>query len=310
VKSMTATSGPGLSLMAEMLGLASIAEIPAVIVNVQRGGPSTGIPTKSEQSDLLHSVFASHGDTPRVVIGCSDVEESFHATVDAFNIAEEFQVPVIVLSDQSIAQRRSTIDAASLEHEVRERVVATPPELADFKRYLETPDGVSPMSIPSTPGGMYQTNGLEHDEAGRPSATFVVHERMNAKRYRKLDAIAKKYPLFRRFGSANPSLGVICWGSTVGPLREALDRIDDPRIGVFAPQMLMPLPARDLQEFIDACERVVVIELSYSQQFYKYLRSLVDFPRGRTSVYNRSGGKALTAAEIEREVLQLQEVLS
>src|SRR5947199_6553068 len=128
VESMTATSGPGLSLMAEMLGLASIAEIPAVIVNVQRGGPSTGIPTKSEQSGLLHSVFASHGDTPRVVIACSDVEESFHATVDAFNISEEFQIPVIVLSDQSIAQRRATIDAASLEHDVRERVMATPPE--------------------------------------------------------------------------------------------------------------------------------------------------------------------------------------
>src|SRR5689334_10689675 len=109
VKSMTATSGPGLSLMAEMLGLASIAEIPAVIVNVQRGGPSTGIPTKSEQSDLMHALYASHGDTPRVVIACNDVEDSYHATVDAFNIAEEFQLPVIVLSDQSIAQRRETI---------------------------------------------------------------------------------------------------------------------------------------------------------------------------------------------------------
>jgi len=306
VKSMTATSGPGLSLMAEMLGLASIAEIPAVIVNVQRGGPSTGIPTKSEQSDLLHSVFASHGDTPRAVIACSDVEESFHATVDAFNISEEFQIPVIVLTDQSIAQRRSTIDAATLEHEVRDRMTAAPPALTDYHRYADTPSGVSPMALPSTPGGMYQTNGLEHDERGRPSAGFVVHEQMNAKRYRKLDGIANRYPLFRQFGAARPRLGVICWGSTVGPLREAMERIgEDAGIGVFAPQLLMPLPAAPLQAFIDSCDEVLIVELSYSAQFERYLRGFVDFPRKRTSVYKRSGGKNLTAAEIENELLRL-----
>jgi len=306
VKSMTATSGPGLSLMAEMLGLASIAEIPAVIVNVQRGGPSTGIPTKSEQSDLLHSVFASHGDTPRVVIACSDVEESFHATVDAFNISEEFQIPVIVLTDQSIAQRRSTIDASALDHVVRDRVTATPPELTDYQRYLDTASGVSPMTLPSTPGGMYQTNGLEHDQHGRPSATFVVHEQMNAKRYRKLDGIIQRYPLFRRFGAAKPRLGVICWGSTVGPLREAIERIgDDAGIGVFAPQLLMPLPAAPLQAFIDSCEEILIVELSYSAQFERYLRGFVDFPRTRTNVYKRSGGKNFTAAEIENELRRL-----
>ncbi|HSY50061.1 MAG TPA: 2-oxoacid:acceptor oxidoreductase subunit alpha [Thermoanaerobaculia bacterium] len=309
VKSMTATSGPGLALMAEMLGLASIAEIPAVIVNVQRGGPSTGIPTKSEQADLLHSVFASHGDTPRVVIACSDVEESFHATVDAFNISEEFQIPVIVLTDQSIAQRRSTIDASALVHEVRDRLLATPPALADYHRYRDTPSGVSPMALPSTPGGMYQTNGLEHDERGRPNASFVVHEQMNAKRYRKLDGIAERYPLFRRFGAARPHLGVICWGSTVGPLREAVNRlgdtVDDSGIGVFAPQLLMPLPAAPLQEFIDSCDEILIVELSYSAQFERYLRGFVDFPRTRTNVYKRSGGKNLTAAEIEIELRRL-----
>src|SRR3954470_6932151 len=162
VKSMTATSGPGLSLMAEMLGLASIAEIPAVIVNVQRGGPSTGIPTKSEQSDLMHALYASHGDTPRVVIACNDVEDSYHATVDAFNIAEEFQLPVILLTDQSIAQRRETIAAEALEHEVVERRLAH--DISDYKRYRITDDGVSPMTVPGQAGGMYQTNGLEHDE--------------------------------------------------------------------------------------------------------------------------------------------------
>src|SRR6185503_16817520 len=110
---------PGLSLMSEMLGLSSIAEVPTVIVNVQRGGPSTGIPTKSEQSDLFHSLYGSHGDAPRVVLACSDVEDSFHTTVDAFNIAEQYQIPVIVLSDQLIAQRKETLSMETLVHDVR-----------------------------------------------------------------------------------------------------------------------------------------------------------------------------------------------
>ncbi len=303
VKSMTATSGPGLSLMAEMVGLASIAEIPAVIVNVQRGGPSTGIPTKSEQSDLLHALFASHGDTPRVVIACSDVEESFHATVDAFNIAEEFQVPVIVLSDQSIAQSRSTINASSLKHQVLDRLLPTPDDLVEYRRYRHTEDGVSPMAFPSMPDGMYQTNGLEHDEQGRPNASFVVHQKMNDKRYRKLETIATRYPLFQRFGSATPRLGVICWGSTTGPVREAIERFgQQEQIAVFAPQMLAPLPSRDLQSFIDECDAIVVIEMSHSAQFHQYLRSQVDLPRQSTSVYCRSGGKAFTATEITEEL--------
>ena len=113
VKSMTATSGPGLSLMIEMLGLASMAEVPVVIIDVQRGGPSTGNPTKSEQSDLLQCLFGTHGDAPRVVLACSDVEDCFHATVEAFNIAEEFQIPVLVLSDQAVGQRKETITAPS-----------------------------------------------------------------------------------------------------------------------------------------------------------------------------------------------------
>ncbi|MEO8036904.1 MAG: hypothetical protein ABI837_20920, partial [Acidobacteriota bacterium] len=250
---------------------------------------------------LFHALYASHGDTPRVVIACSDVEESFHATVDAFNIAEEYQIPVIVLTDQSIAQRRQTVDEAALEHEVRDRRLATTDELNDYLRYRKLPDGVSPMTIPGMENGIFQTNGLEHDEAGRPSASFQVHEEMNAKRYRKLDSIAAQYPLFDRFGATRAEIGVICWGSSVGVVREALADLsveEQARIGVFAPRMLMPLPRRVLQEFIDSCDSVLVPELSYSGQFHHYLRSQVDLPRNATNVYSRSGGKALSATEI------------
>ncbi len=307
VKSMTATSGPGLSLMSEMLGLASIAETPAVIVNIQRGGPSTGVPTKSEQSDLFHAVFAGHGDTPRVVISATDVADAYHATVDAFNIAEEFQTPVIVLSDQLIGQRRETIDAATLRHEVKQRRLVHPEDLEDFKRYRETPDGVSPMSIPGIAGGMYQTNGLEHDERGRPNSNFLVHEKMNAKRYRKLDAIAKKYPLFKRFGAEKPELGIICWGSSTGAVREAIDQLNarGARVAAFVPQMIEPLPAAELQKFVDSCANVLVVELSFAAQFHQYLRTKVDLPRAKTRVYARSGCRSLGVNEVIAEAARL-----
>ncbi|HEV8660160.1 MAG TPA: 2-oxoacid:acceptor oxidoreductase subunit alpha [Thermoanaerobaculia bacterium] len=303
-KAMTATSGPGLSLMAEMVGLASIAEVPAVIIDVQRGGPSTGIPTKSEQSDLLHAVFASHGDTPRVVLACCDVEDAFHTTVDAFNIAEEYQLPVIVLSDQLIAQRRETIERASFKHDVQHRRLA---DGKSFQRYVDTEDGVSPMTIPGMDGGMYQTNGLEHDELGRPSSMFSIHEKMNAKRYRKLTSIAKKYRLYQTIGRERPDLGIVCWGSSAGPVREALDALNvgDLRVAAFIPKILAPLPAAELQTFADSCERLLVIDLSYAGQFHQYLRSQIDLPRAKTNVLSRSGGKALAVSEVISTVRHL-----
>ena len=309
-KAMTATSGPGLSLMSEMLGLASIAEIPSVIFNVQRGGPSTGIPTKSEQSDLYHAVYGSHGDAPRVVLAPCDVEDAFHMTVEAFNIAEEFQVPVIVLSDQLIGQRRETIDAASLTHEVEGRRLATEVD-ASFRRYAFTEDGVSPMTVPGIEGGMYQTNGLEHDEQGRPSSMFVMHEKMNAKRYRKLEGIAKKYPLYRRYGVVDkPELGILCWGSSAGPVSEAIAKLnaEGARIAAFAPQILTPLPEKEVQAFVDSCKRILVIEINYARQFLHYLRSLVDLPRKKTRVFARSGGKSLSVSEVIEAVGVQQEV--
>lgn len=306
VKSMTATSGPGLSLMSEMLGLASIAEVPAVVVNVQRGGPSTGIPTKSEQSDLWHSLYGGHGDMPRVVLAATDVEDSFHTTVDAFNIAEEFQTPVILLSEQSIAQARQTLDADRLVHDVVDRRLATPEELESYRRYKVTDDGVSPMSIPGMRLGEYQTNGLEHDEQGRPSSMFTTHETMNAKRWRKLDAIAKKYGhLFIRFGPDRPDLGILCWGSAAGVVREAVDRLTarGHRVAAFAPRILMPLPAAAMQTFIDAAKTLLVLEISYARQFHRYLKSELALPRD-ARVFARSGGKNLTVTEVMTEALR------
>jgi 2-oxoglutarate/2-oxoacid ferredoxin oxidoreductase subunit alpha len=312
VKSMTATSGPGLSLMTEMLGLSSIAEIPSVIVNVQRGGPSTGLPTKSEQSDLFQAVFGSHGDAPRVVLSCEDVESSFHATVDAFNIAEEYQVPVIVLSDQSIAQRRETLSLSTLQHEVKQRRVPTSEEIKDYRRYIETPSGVSPMSRPGTKDGVYQTNGLEHNEAGSPDSMFLTHEKMNAKRYRKLRPIRDQYHGFLRYGVEGAAVGILCWGSSKGPVKEAVLRAvaRGEKIAAFVPQVLYPFPKKQFEAFLAGVDEVLVIEVSFAAQFYKYLRTFLDLPEGRTHIFKRSGGKNLEVVEVEEEIRKVLAIVS
>ncbi len=310
VKSMTATSGPGLALMTEMLGLASMAEIPAVIIDVQRGGPSTGLPTKSEQSDLWQALWGSHGDAPRVVLAPADVEDCFHATVAAFNIAEEAQVPVIVLSDQFIAQRRETLSMLTLDHEVMGRQVPSAGDLQDYKRYKETKSGISPMSWPGMKGGEYQTNGLEHTEDGSPTSMFLTHEKMNAKRYRKLRMVRDKYSYHRHYGAERADVGIICWGSSKGPVKEAVLRANGrgERVSAFVPQLLYPFPYHEFQDYIKTVREVIVVELSYSAQFYKYLRTFLDLPEGHTYVFKRSGGKNLTVGEVEDKIQKVLEM--
>ncbi|MCU0233350.1 MAG: 2-oxoacid:acceptor oxidoreductase subunit alpha [Thermoanaerobaculales bacterium] len=304
VKSMTATSGPGLALMTEMLGLAAMAEVPAVIIDVQRGGPSTGLPTKSEQSDLWQALWGSHGDAPRVVLAPADVEDCFHATVAAFNIAEEAQMPVIVLSDQFIAQRRETLSMLTLDHEVVGRQVPSAGDLREYKRYKDTRSGISPMSWPGMKGGEYQTNGLEHGEDGTPSSMHILHEKMNAKRYRKLRLVRDKYSFYRRYGTERADVGIICWGSSKGPVKEAVMRANGrgEKVSAFVPQLLYPFPYHEFTEYLKTVDNVIVMELSYSAQFYKYLRTFLDLPEARTFVFKRSGGRNLTVGEVEDKI--------
>ncbi|HYM60829.1 MAG TPA: 2-oxoacid:acceptor oxidoreductase subunit alpha [Thermoanaerobaculia bacterium] len=307
VKALTSTSGPGLSLMSEMITLSAMAEVPTVIINVQRGGPSTGIPTKSEQSDLMHALYGGHGDTPRVVIAPVDVADCFHATVDAFNIAEQLQMPVIVLSDQAIGQRKETLPIGAFEHKVIDRRTPTADELADYARYRDTKSGISPMATPGIPGGTYQTNGLEHDESGRPNSMHVVHEKMNAKRYRKLAELDSFADAVRRHGPKNAKIGIICWGSSQGSVVDALGRLAAKGIAAsaFVPRLLSPFPAAAAREFIASVEQILVVEISFSGQFHAYLRSCIDLPAGRTHLLSRSGAKNLTAIEVEQEVTRI-----
>ena len=299
-KSMTATSGPGLSLMSEMMGLASMSEVPSVIIDVQRGGPATGIPTKSEQSDLLHAVFGGHGDLPRVVLAATDVADCFTAATEAFNIAEEFQIPVVLLTDQFIGQRKDATKPFPTDHPVVNRLLPTEEQLAgDFKRYGESPNGISPMSVVGMRGGEYQTAGIEHDVYGHPTSMYVIHEAMNAKRYTKLEGVAAKYKSVIRMGPDKARVGVVAWGSSYGAVRSALDAAADEGLSAnaFIPRLLSPFPQEDFAAFLESVDRLVVVELAFAAQFDQFLRTQHPLPDDRV-LLKRSGGAHLRTSEV------------
>lgn len=273
-RAMTATSGPGLSLMVEAIGLSSMAEMPAVIVNVQRGGPSTGMPTKTEQSDLNISLFGAHGDSPRVILAPSTVEECFYMTIQAFNIAEACQLPVIILSDQFLGQRRETVLPFDLSGmTLIERV--RPDDLKDYRRYMITESGISPMAVPGMEGGEHAATGLEHREDGSPSYEPENHRVMTEKRWRKLELVKKYAVEPKRYGALDAEIGIIGWGSTEGAVREAMEKVNGKKMKVAAlyPKLLNPLHTDVIEAFARPLKKIMVIENNYTGQFAAVLRS-------------------------------------
>ena len=263
--------------MLEMLGLAVAAELPAVIVNVQRVGPSTGMPTKTEQGDLYTAVYGGHGNCPRIVMALTNVEDCFYGIMRAFNLAEQFQMPVVVLSDASLGHRKATVPVPDITRvPVIERRKPAPAELTNYKRYQFTPDHVSPMSAPGMEGGGYVAEGLEHDETGYPAASnHQNHLRSTQKRYGKfqhVEVIAND--LVRTYGDPHPEIGVIGWGSTEGVIREAVQMAQAKGISVGAlhPKILYPQPLAKLREFMQGTKAIIIPEVNYTGQFATLLR--------------------------------------
>jgi 2-oxoglutarate ferredoxin oxidoreductase subunit alpha len=277
VPAMTATSGPGLALMLESVGLAVAAEVPLVIVDVMRGGPSTGIPTKSEQTDLDVAVYGLHGEAPHLVLAPLGVADCLFTTQWSVELAEALQVPALVLSDQSLAQSRLIIDEppARVSPATRRRAEA-PGD--DYRRYAPTADGVSPMAIPGTPGGMHVADGLTHDPRGRPSSRASDHAAQLDKRRDKL--------LGFDYGNAwgevdgDGSVAVITWGSSTAAVREAATRLraSGRTVRTIALRLLSPLPVEALTRALDGVERAVVVEHNHSGQLHRQLRAAADWP--------------------------------
>lgn len=286
-RAMTATSGPGLSLMVEGLGLASMAEIPLVVINVQRAGPSTGLPTKTSQGDLFLTLYGGHGDAPRFVLAPDSVKDCYFQMIYAFNLAERFQMPVIVLSDQAMASRQETTPLPGEPwNGPLERLLPTPEDLSsDYRRYAYTPSGVSPMAHPGIPGGMYLAESLEHNEYGHPDQTPENHQRMMQKRANKVETarrmLADWRMTSRRWGDRDAPFGIMGWGSTRGAVREATKIMQAQGIPIEAiyPHTLLPMPDQAITNFISTKHAILVPELNFSGQFgrmieHRYYREL------------------------------------
>jgi 2-oxoglutarate/2-oxoacid ferredoxin oxidoreductase subunit alpha len=306
-KSMTATAGPGFSLKAEVLGLASIAELPLVCVNVQRGGPSTGLPTKTEQSDLFAAAFSSHGDTVRPILAPISVEDMFGITVEAFNIAEHYQTPVIVLSDQEIAQRKDIIDPIDTSgFKTVDRLRPNEEERQDYVRFRLTESGISPLSHPGMPGGSYLAAGIEHNERGSPTSSGEMHARMNDKRINKLDPLKHRRDLFHVEGDPVARLGVISWGGVAGVALEAvrLARAQGLAVKLLIPKLLYPISEDIYQEFFASLDRCVVVEQSHQGQLHRLIRMWTQVPAGFTALC-RSGANPFSPTELVQTLVTL-----
>ncbi len=269
-KAMTATSGPGFSLMSEAIGLATMAEIPLVVVDVQRGGPSTGLPTKSEQSDLNMAIYGTHGEGPKIVLAPMDVQDCFIQTINAFNYAEQYQVPVILLSDAAVGQRRECVDLINFDSlKIVNRLKHDRTKDAGlYVRYKNTKSGISPISTPGDEGGAYVATGLEHTELCNPTSDSEIRKMMVEKRFRKLETATHEFISAKKYGPDDAKIGIISWGSTTGAVLEAVDMAKDSgyKIQALYPRTLYPLPQEWLQDFLADKEIVIVVEHNYTAQ--------------------------------------------
>jgi 2-oxoglutarate ferredoxin oxidoreductase subunit alpha len=302
VPAFTATSGPGLALMTESIGLAVASETPVTILNVMRGGPSTGIPTKSEQSDLNIALNGLHGDAPHLVLAPLDISDCVFTTGWAVQLAQQLQTAAIVLSDQFIGQSTAIV---SEPRRCPALTFATPtPTEGAYLRYKLTSSGVSTLASPGDADQRFTADGLEHNEKGTPSSRQSDHQRQLAKRQDKLTAFEFGDDWARTSGSG--PLALVCFGSSSAAVSEAADLLaqGDTPARVVSLRLLAPLQADALVAALEGCTTVVVVEQNHSAQLYHYLKGHVDFPQAVHS-YAMAGPVPLSAEAIARAVTEV-----
>ncbi len=308
VRAMTATSGPGASLMMEGFSLAGMAEIPIVVAHVQRAGPSTGLPTRPEQSDLNQWVFGAHGDFPRIVLSPGTIEECFYFMPYAFNLAEKYQCPVILLTEQNYGQNFYTVEKFDLQRVSIDRgLLLSQDELhdmEDYKRYAITENGISPRAIPSMVNGIHMVEGNEHDEKGYRDEDEEIRIRMMNKRMAKLDVALEDVipPVF--WGEEDADIGIIGFGSTLCPIREAMDQLGEQGISVKSLQLrtLWPFSVAEVEGFMRSCKTVFVVENNYSGQLSRLIQGQ-GVECSRVHKINKYSGHTFRPIEIAESIL-------
>ena len=286
-RAMCATSGGGFALMTEGLGAAAMMEIPLVCINVQRAGPATGVPTKTEQGDLWQVMGAGQGDYPRIIVAPTNITDCFKTVPQLFNLADKFQCPGIILSDLLLSEGRSSVDPAELDFNVniaRGAVIglngSLPPLNGGYKRYELTDNGISTRALPGTPGFEHVVATDDHDEDGvlisdeytNPHKRQAMHE----KRMRKMESILPLIEPPQLWGADNAEVTLLGWGSTEGVIREAIDQLEEQQgIAANALQIkwIVPLHVDAIISTLSKSKKLVIVENNYSGQFARYLRS-------------------------------------
>ena len=287
VRAMTATSGGGFSLMVEALGLSGITETPLVIMEAQRGGPSTGLPTRTEQSDLEFVIHASHGEFPRIVLAPGNAQEAFVMGGEAFNLAEKYQLPVFVLTDQYLATdyfATTKFEPAAIPIDRGILWNSTDADPKEYKRYRFTESGISPRAFPGLSEALIMTTGDEHDEAGHITEHSQLRTDMMVKRLRKLDAFTYKDFPPTVYGDDVSDVTLIGWGSMWGAMREAVDLLaqQGTKAKMIHFSLLWPFPQREAEQLLSHTHTLVAVEQNATAQFAHLLRAETGIQVDRT----------------------------
>ncbi|WHY88129.1 2-oxoacid:acceptor oxidoreductase subunit alpha [Neobacillus novalis] len=301
VRAITASSGPGLSLKMEAIGLAGITETPLVIVDTQRGGPSTGLPTKQEQSDLMAMIYGTHGEIPKIVMAPSTVQEAFYDTAEAFNLAEEYQCPVIVLSDLQLSLGKQTVeplDASKVEIRRGKLVTEELPEIENkgyFKRYEVTEDGVSPRTIPGMKNGIHHVTGVEHAETGKPSESAPNRIAQMDKRFRKVENIRFNTPVYKNAPHEEADLLIVGFNSTRGAIEEAMTRLEKDGLKANHAQirLIHPFPTDEVLPLVRSAKKVIVVENNATGQLANIMKMNVGYAEKITKYLKYDGNPFL-----------------
>ncbi|WP_025114004.1 2-oxoacid:acceptor oxidoreductase subunit alpha [Lysinibacillus fusiformis] len=312
VRSFTASAGPGLSLMMEAIGLSGMTEQPLVVVDTQRGGPSTGLPTKQEQSDLMAMLYGTHGEIPKVVIAPSTMEEAFFDTIQAFNIAEELQLPVILMTDLQLSLGKQSVepfDYSKIEIRRGKIVIDDLEEATDkayFKRYEDTEDGVSPRVLPGTLHGIHHVTGVEHDETGKPSEATGNRQTQMDKRFRKLESLKFDNPVFVNAPHEEAEILLVGFNSTRGAIEEVQERLNAQGMKVNHAhiRLIHPFPSAEMAPLVAQAKKVIVVENNYTGQLANIMKMNIG-GHDKIATITKYNGTPFLPGELENRVKEL-----